>query len=119
MDEFLLKRSAIGFRVTAKTPSGESVRGRIVDVVPTTKQVVVEFDPDYVSKWDEPTEYYDIKDITPDYTPSALKTLMKKWRDSTGTTAGPLGPMKHVKSFLTGRSRKRKTRKIRKSRKRI
>lgn len=119
MDEFLLKRGAIGIRVTARNRSGETIRGKIVDVVPTSKQVVVEFDPEYVSKWDDPSDYYDIKDVTPDYTPAAMKELMKKWRQSTGTTAGPLGPMKHVKSFLTGKSRKHKKRKTRKSKKRI
>jgi hypothetical protein len=114
MNEFLLKRAAIGIRVTVRNRNGERVRGKIVDVVPTTKQVVVEFDPEYVSKWDDPSDHFSIKDVNPDYTPDAMKELMKKWRASTGTSAGPLGPMKHVKSFLTGRSRKRKTRKTRK-----
>ena len=42
------------------------------------------------------------------YNPEGMKTVMRKWRDTTGQTAGPDGPMKHVKSFLTGRGKSRR-----------
>lgn len=54
--------------------------------------------------------------IEQNYDPGSMKLLMREWRDKTGTTAGPMGPMKHVKDFLIGKSR-RKTRKTRKNRK--
>jgi hypothetical protein len=42
------------------------------------------------------------------YNPEGMKAVMQKWRDTTGQTAGPDGPMKHVKSFLTGRGKSRR-----------
>jgi hypothetical protein len=122
MEKFLLTKKAVGVDVVVPH-QGVKTRGKIVDVIPTTKQVVVEYVPGTVGEWDDPTDYYNVKDVKPDYDPEAMKALMKRWRASTSTTAGPMGPMKHVKSFLTGQSRRHKKRKhskkTRRGRKRI
>ncbi len=50
-----------------------------------------------------------------DYDPEGMKVVMQKWRETTGTAAGPNSPMKNIKSFLTGKARKHKTRKHKKT----
>lgn len=117
MEALLNSPKAEGLRV--KVPyHGKTVQGTIVKVYPD-KYMWVTFDKEDVDEWDDPSTMfsYPYTGIVPDYNPDTMKAIMKKWRESTGTTAGPLGPMKHVKSFLTGRSRKRKQRKSKKTRK--
>lgn len=117
MEAMLNSPKAEGLRV--KVPyHGKMVPGTITKVIPNT-YIWVTFDKGVVGEWDEDYELYDYpyKQVVPDYNPDTMKALMKKWRESTGTSAGPLGPMKHVKSFLTGRSRRRKARKSKKTRK--
>ena len=116
MADIFSNPSAVGLRVVAKRPNGEKIKGTVSRIV-TDGLVLVEFDPEFVGEWDDNFDYFDPKYLKPDYDPEAMKEIMKKWRGSTGTTAGPEGPMKHVKSFLTGTSRKRKARKNKKTRK--
>lgn len=119
MEKVFGSPKAVGLRVKVKRSDGKVARGTI-DKVNANGLVSVVFDPEYVGEWEDNFEYFSAKDIKPDYDAEGMKALMDKWRESTKTTAGPLGPMKHVKSFLTGVGRKRKTRKrTRKSGKRI
>ena len=113
---------AVGLRVKVTRSNGDKVKGK-VDRFISNNLLSVTFDPEFVGEWEDDHEYFHPRDLKLDYDPEGMKAVMQKWRDSTGQTAGPLGPMKHVKSFLTGRSRRRKTRKhrkkSRKTRKRI
>ena len=122
MEKIFGSPKAVGLRVIAKRSDGTKVKGKI-DKVLADGLVSVHFDPEYVTgEWEDEFDYFHPRDLKPDYNPEGMKALMKKWRDVTGTIAGPLSPMKHVKSFLTGRARTRKTRrskKVRKTRKRI
>jgi len=122
MEQMFNDPKAVGLRVKVTRSNGDKVTGKI-DRFISNNLLSVTFDPEFVAEWEDDHEYFHPRDLKPDYDPESMKALMKKWRDSTGQTAGPLGPMKHVKSFLTGRSRKRKTRKqnkkTRKSGKRI
>ena len=119
MEKIFSSPKAVGLRVKVKRSDGKLVHGTI-DKVNSNGLVSVVFDPEYVGEWEDNFEYFSPKQLKPDYDAEGMKVLMEKCRTSTNTTAGPLGPMKHVKSFLTGMGRKRKTRKqTRKTRKRI
>jgi hypothetical protein len=121
MDVILRSQKAVGLHV--KVNHRGSTKHGVIDRVLPNDIIVVRFDAGEVGEWDDDFDYFHPRDIKPDYDPESMKALMKKWRESTGTSAGPEGPMKHVKSFLTGRSRKlrntKKARKTRKSKKRI
>lgn len=123
MSSLLNSPKAVGLHVIANR-NGQKVKGKI-DRFVSDGMVVVEFDPEFVGEWEDNFDYFHPRDLKLDYDPEAMKELMKHWRQTTGTTAGPGGPMKHVKSFLTGKARRRtrkqskKSRKTQKSKKRI
>jgi hypothetical protein len=113
MEGIFNRPEAVGLRVKVTRRNGDKVTGRI-DRFIMNNLVSVTFDPEFVEEWEDDHESFHPRDLKLDYDPEGMKAVMNAWRGSTKQTAGPLGPMKHVKSFLTGRSRKRKTRKQKK-----
>jgi hypothetical protein len=113
MTEIFNSNRAVGLRVKVPSLYGDRiVKGTIVHVLPNSHISVV-YDPVDVGEWEDNfrTFRYPYRDVKLDYDPEGMKLINQLWSSSTGQIGGPKSPMKNVKSFLTGRSRKRKTRK--------
>jgi len=125
MNSVLNSSRAVGLRVKFQDKHGANVKGTIIHAIPNVN-ITVRYDPEYIlGEWDDDTETISspYTGVKLDYDAESMKILNKEWRNKTKTVGGPLSPMKHVKSLLTGLGRKRKTRKHskkhRKTRKRI